>query len=122
MGTRDNPGRFDCYAKAEPDEQLFTLMARDPDFEEFVRWWAHWRSRQIEAGVRPATEEEFAQIKEAQEIATEGGIWGRAYRQRQEHLATEFGPASPSDGSRVPLHGQHARLERNSTSGANDKA
>ena len=116
MGTRNNPGVWDCYAKAEPDEELFTLMARDPDFEEFVRWWAHWRSRQIAAGVRPANEEEYAQIREAQEIATRGGIWGREWRQRKEHAALEF------DDRGMPTTGPHARLERNTTSGANDGA
>jgi hypothetical protein len=30
MGTKSNPGPFDCYAKAEPDEPMFVLLARDP--------------------------------------------------------------------------------------------
>ena len=30
MGTKNNPGRFDCYASAAPDEPLFVLLARDP--------------------------------------------------------------------------------------------
>ena len=41
MGTKVNPGRFDCYAKALPDEPMFTLLARDPNFYEFVKLWAN---------------------------------------------------------------------------------
>lgn len=29
MGTKNNPGKYDCYAKAEPDEPLFTLRGKD---------------------------------------------------------------------------------------------
>ena len=26
MGTKNNPGKFDCYANAKPDEPLFVLL------------------------------------------------------------------------------------------------
>ena len=39
MGTKNNPGEFDCYAKAEPDEPLFVLLARDEHAAEVVRYW-----------------------------------------------------------------------------------
>lgn len=29
MGTKNNPGAFDCYANAEPDEPMFVLLGRD---------------------------------------------------------------------------------------------
>jgi hypothetical protein len=29
MGTKRNPGLSDCYAKAEADEPMFVLLARD---------------------------------------------------------------------------------------------
>ena len=29
MGTKRNPATYDCYDKAEPDEPLFVLLARD---------------------------------------------------------------------------------------------
>jgi hypothetical protein len=29
VGTKNNPGRFDCYHNAEPDEPMFVLLARD---------------------------------------------------------------------------------------------
>ena len=28
MGTKNNPGRFDCYGNAEPDEPIFVLLGR----------------------------------------------------------------------------------------------
>lgn len=30
MGTKNNPGKYDCYAKLGPDEPYFTLRAKDP--------------------------------------------------------------------------------------------
>lgn len=40
MGTKNRPGRFDCYAKADPDEPLFVLLARDPLAPLLVDFWA----------------------------------------------------------------------------------
>lgn len=40
MGTKNNPGRFDCHASADPDEPLFTLRAKDPLAPALVRLWA----------------------------------------------------------------------------------
>ena len=43
MGTKNNPGEYDCYANAEPDEPMFILLARDPDAPALVRQWAKAR-------------------------------------------------------------------------------
>ena len=40
MGTRANPGTFDCYAAAADDEPIFTLRANDPLAANMVRIWA----------------------------------------------------------------------------------
>lgn len=40
MGTKSNPGRFDCYANAEPDEPMFVLLGRDPTAWFLVNLWA----------------------------------------------------------------------------------
>lgn len=45
MGTKNNPGKWDCYDKAEPDEPMFVLLARDPQAATLVRQWAHDRFR-----------------------------------------------------------------------------
>lgn len=39
MGTKNNPGSFDCYANAEPDEPMFVLLGRDPAAALTVRFW-----------------------------------------------------------------------------------
>lgn len=39
MGTKADPGKFDCHAKAADDEPLFTLRAKDPIAPWFVRMW-----------------------------------------------------------------------------------
>jgi len=39
MGTKNNPGRFDCYDKAEPDEPMFVLLARDKTAPLLVDMW-----------------------------------------------------------------------------------
>ena len=40
MGTKNNPGDFDCYANAHPDEPMFVLLGRDPHGGNSVRAWA----------------------------------------------------------------------------------
>lgn len=47
MGTKNNPGKFDCYAAAHPDEPLFTLLARDPSAPHLIRLWACVRTGDI---------------------------------------------------------------------------
>lgn len=43
MGTKNDPGVFDCYANAEPDEPMFVLLARDPAAPATVRDWVQRR-------------------------------------------------------------------------------
>lgn len=43
MGTKNNPGAYDCYDKADPDEPMFILLARDPLAPGLVRKWAEAR-------------------------------------------------------------------------------
>ena len=40
MGTKLNPGKFDCYANAEPNEPIFVLMGRDPIAPILIGLWA----------------------------------------------------------------------------------
>ena len=40
MGTKTDPGPFDCYAAARPDEPLFVLLARDATAAALVNLWA----------------------------------------------------------------------------------
>lgn len=47
MGTKNNPGAFDCYAAADPNEEMFILLARDLDAPYVVRCWADLREEQL---------------------------------------------------------------------------
>lgn len=40
MGTKNNPGEFDCYAKADGDEPVFVLRAKDASAPYLVQAWA----------------------------------------------------------------------------------
>jgi hypothetical protein len=40
MGTKNNPGTYDCYDKAEPDEPMFVLLGRDKYAPVLVWLWA----------------------------------------------------------------------------------
>jgi hypothetical protein len=48
MGTKNNPGEFDCYANAEPDEPMFVLLGRDRHAPDLVEEWAGRREREHE--------------------------------------------------------------------------
>lgn len=41
MGTKNNPGDFDCYANAKDDEEIFILLGRDNLAPMVVRYWAN---------------------------------------------------------------------------------
>lgn len=45
MGTKNNPGKFDCFSKAEPDEPVFVLLGRDPLAAALVEFWATAREQ-----------------------------------------------------------------------------
>ena len=49
MGTKTKPGKYDCYEKAEDDEPMFVLLARDPVAPTLVRMWCEMR-RMLDVG------------------------------------------------------------------------
>lgn len=49
MGTKNNPGQFDCYDAAEPDEPMFVLLARDRLAAHLVSIWSKLRNGDHEA-------------------------------------------------------------------------
>lgn len=55
MGSKTNPGKFDCYANAEPDEPMFILLGRDKAAGSTVRKWVQFR---IMAGKNEAGDEQ----------------------------------------------------------------
>ena len=76
MGTKNNPGQFDCYANALPNEPMFVLLARDPRAPEIVEQWADERQYDIEDGKRP--DAELAMIEEARACAKAMRDWRTA--------------------------------------------
>jgi len=48
MGTKERPGRYDCYQKAEPDEPLFTMLGRDALAPYLAEIWAHVRGGEFQ--------------------------------------------------------------------------
>jgi len=49
MATKAHPGKYDCYTKAEPNEPMFVLLARDRFAHGLVRLWASLRSHDYES-------------------------------------------------------------------------
>jgi len=45
VGTKNKPGKFDCFSKAEPDEPMFVLLGRDPAAPIVINLWADIRAR-----------------------------------------------------------------------------
>lgn len=73
MGTKNNPGEFDCYANALPDEPMFILLARDPQSPHRVEEWANTRMRNIKNGIRPKSD--IPMIEQARKCAREMREW-----------------------------------------------
>lgn len=77
MGTKLNPGQFDCYDNALPDEPMFVLLARDGSAPALVRAWAEQRAANLVLGSVP--ESDRGMIAEAQRCADEMEDWRRAH-------------------------------------------
>jgi hypothetical protein len=80
MGTKRDPGAFDCYANAEPDEPMFVLLARDPAAADLVEQWADARADLIAAGKKPATDR--GMVAEARQCAIAMRRWRAQHRGR----------------------------------------
>jgi len=52
MGTKLNPGNFDCFNNALDDEPMFVLLARDPSAPSCIEVWANYRQQAIALGER----------------------------------------------------------------------
>lgn len=48
MATKNNPGQFDCHGKADPDEPIFTLRAKDPTAAWLVEIWRGLRAGNVD--------------------------------------------------------------------------
>jgi hypothetical protein len=87
MGTKTDPGRFDCHAAAHDDEPLFTLLARDPQFVPLVSLWAAVRTKNWPTAAQrfadllrvaqdvPDREVDAAKAEEARAVAHTAVTW-----------------------------------------------
>lgn len=73
MGTKANPGRYDCYAALKPDEEHFVLMGRDEHFARVVGFWAMLRMQHIAENKDPLSD--LDKVQEALECARRGTKW-----------------------------------------------
>lgn len=78
MGTKDNPGKFDCHERAEADEPRFTLLARDPIAPMALELWVFWRLTLVWMGLKPSSDR--GMIDEAQDCASQMRAWRREHR------------------------------------------
>jgi len=107
MGTKNNPGSYDCYANLDPDEPYFVLRAKDPMGAALVRNWADIRRQQIEMGNKPP--EDMAQVNEARQCATAMEQWRAQYLRDKIDAAEraavpqEVPPPPPAPAQPVPL-------------------
>lgn len=76
MGSKLNPGKYDCYANALPDEPMFILLGRDPDAPRLIDEWALGRAHRISTGDRPY--EDTAMVDEAYACAEAMREWRKA--------------------------------------------
>ncbi len=70
MGTKNNPGSYNCHANAHPDEPMFVLLGRDPAAAAIVRLWTALRER--------LGEKDRAMLAEATACSTEMEAWARS--------------------------------------------
>ncbi len=69
MGTKKNPGKFDCYANAHQDEPMFVLLGRDGMASLLVGLWAELREKLGESG---------PQIEDAKQCARDMAKWANS--------------------------------------------
>lgn len=70
MGSKNQPGRYDCYAAAAPDEPMFILLGRDPAAAIVVEFWIALRR-----ALGGDNDDKLAEAKQCAELM-EG--WARA--------------------------------------------
>lgn len=70
MGTKTDPGPFDCYAAAKPDEPMFVLLARDRRAQALVYLWS---------AMTRVTQGDIAKADEADRTALAMFEWRQAH-------------------------------------------
>lgn len=81
MGTKNNPGKFDCYANAGPDEPMFVLLGRDKHAPTLIWLWA--TLREIDG-------EDKEIVEEARDAATKMIEWAFAHDRKVAGLGVSI--------------------------------
>lgn len=105
MATKNNPGKFDCYENAEPDEPMFVLLARDVTAPKVIH---DWIDRRRKAG-KDLTPEDEQQLTEAFQCARSMEKWRiereneRAEIAKAEALQAEREEQARKDFEALPM-------------------
>lgn len=85
MATKLNPGPFDCYRSALPDEPMFILLGRDASAPDRIRDWVAAKRRDLLSGRNPdlvqsageaeIVEEDLRKCSNAEMIAHDMQVW-----------------------------------------------
>lgn len=75
--TKNNPGAYDCYAAANPDEPLFVLLARDKHAPTLIWLWAV---------LRELDGEDQAKVDEARKCAMAMVAWAHEHGRKSVGL------------------------------------
>jgi hypothetical protein len=78
VGTKLHPGPFDCYAKAEPDEPMFILLARDKYAPGLVWLWSV---------LRELDGDDPAKLKDARERVASMVLWAADHGRKSAGVA-----------------------------------
>ena len=78
MGTKNNPGKFDCYANAAPDEPMFVLLGRDASASIMVRFWA---------AIQKSLGEDKSKVDEALQCAQQLEDWALGLGKQDKLIA-----------------------------------
>jgi hypothetical protein len=80
MGTRNQPGQYDCLARLADDEPYFVLVAHDDSAPGTIVAWVADRLDRIRLGERPGAD--LAQLREALNLARDMLAWQRERKRR----------------------------------------
>lgn len=87
MGTKNQPGRFDCYYAAEDDEPMFILLGRDEQAADRVEEWAVERMnkmvRQLASASPPDRDERLEIIRKIAEALDCARAMREYYKRRE---------------------------------------
>lgn len=117
MGTKNNPGNFDCYDKADADEPMFVLLARDPKAAKLVRTWAYSRIDTLLEGSKQIGDlhRDLNKVKEALACADAMDSWlieapkREAEQKRSDAIKRNRAAAMPQGA--VPICDEAAQRE-----------